>query len=261
MPNCRGCGNSTELVDSHIIPEWAYKSVYTKKHKFAPVKASTTGKVVPEQKGYREPLLCRKCETYLSRLENDLFKDVKRIRAGIRQVAPTRGRLLAFADKTVPNYSIFKRSILSILWRMSISARQEFKNYSFGGRIEAELHDLVFNENRPMPWSLFPIAVFRLTIGHKLDNGIMMLFPETDFAAGIKSQSFAIYGLQFIVYIYMPKPSEVLPTEIAAIENVVLKEAGRILVADVDAVEIISKGSLYRRLASQDVREFYKRHS
>jgi hypothetical protein len=80
VETCKGCGKVATLKDSHIIPEWAYKSVYTKTHKFAAVSASSTGKIRPEQKGFREPMLCGKCETYLSKLEKTLYQDVKYLR-------------------------------------------------------------------------------------------------------------------------------------------------------------------------------------
>ncbi len=257
---CKGCGVQSELRYSHIIPEWAFRSVYTKKHKFATVGAHETGRLDPKQKGLREPLLCGKCETYLSKLENLLYTDVRSIRAGIRQVALRDGMVVAFAQKTVPSYANFKRAVLSILWRMSVSTRTEFRNYALP-EYESQLRHYIFDRNAVLPWNSYPIVVFRLTIGEKLDNGIMMLFPPIDLTESIFIQSFAIYGVQFNVYIDKSSSTNQTIAEISALETVALRESGSLLVADLEVVQMIRRGRLFGRLLSADVRSFYKRYS
>ena len=260
LSTCKGCGRQAKLINSHVIPEWAYKSVYTGKHKFAKVSASKTDRIVAEQKGWRERLLCDKCETYLSKLENALYRDVKAMRSGIRQVVLNKGIVLSFVEKTLPNYEDFKKGVLSVLWRMSVSERVEFKNYKLK-EDESVIKEYVFDPKAVLEWAAYPIVVFRLTIGQKADSGILMLYPETEFVQGIVANSFAIYGLQFLIYMYKPTLSGEIRSEIARIENLALKGSGRLTIADVDAVEVISKGSLFGRLKASDVRSFYKRFS
>jgi hypothetical protein len=168
--------------------------------------------------------------------------------------------VLSYAEKTVHSYANFKRTILSILWRMSISTRNEFKNYSLG-KHENAIQQFVFDPKALLTWAFYPVVVFQLTIGQKSDDGMLMLFPSTVFAPGIDSLSFVICGLHFITYLYSPAANGEIRSEIAQIKAVALKDNGRLLVADMDSVELISKGSLFGRLRSDDVREFYRRYS
>ena len=260
MEPCKACGTLSELRHSHVIPEWAYKSVYTKKHKFAVVSANSRDRILPEQKGWRERLLCGKCETYLSKLENNLLQDVKYIRSGIRQVLTRADMIVSFSETTLPSYNNFKRAVLSVLWRMAISTRNEFKNYSLQEH-EPRIRDYIFNPNTKLKWAAYPIVLFRLTIGQKLDNGIMMLYPETTFAKGIAAKSFAIHGLQFTIYLYEPTLKGTVRSQIASMESIALKESGKLTVADLDIVQMIRPGKLFSRLLAADVKAFYKRYS
>ena len=64
------------LQGSHIVPEFFYKRVYTKSHKFTAISLVQDERLTIEQKGYREDLLCQKCETKLSKWETVLSQFV-----------------------------------------------------------------------------------------------------------------------------------------------------------------------------------------
>lgn len=69
MEECYNCHQLKELQNSHIIPEFFYKYVYTQDHKFILLSEQKEEKLIPEQKGFREKLLCHECEELLSKKE------------------------------------------------------------------------------------------------------------------------------------------------------------------------------------------------
>ena len=66
---CAGCNNKKMLQNSHIIPEFFYRYVYTKDHKFILISSDNEDKLKISQKGFREKLLCKDCENYLAKFE------------------------------------------------------------------------------------------------------------------------------------------------------------------------------------------------
>jgi hypothetical protein len=73
LGTCRLCSApQADLRASHIVPEFFYKRVYTKSHKFTAISKNSDDKLAIAQKGYREHLLCQACETKLSKWEGEL---------------------------------------------------------------------------------------------------------------------------------------------------------------------------------------------
>jgi len=130
--NCKLCKDeNVELKNSHIIPEFCYKRVYTKKHKlkgFSPINGNDLDM---EQKGYREYLLCGSCEEKLSKWENSfswLMEDI--INNDTRKIQITN--INKFDIVSGFDYESIKRAILSIIWRLSLSSLDVFKEYTLG---------------------------------------------------------------------------------------------------------------------------------
>lgn len=120
---CRLCQQDAKLCDSHIIPEFLYRPSYDDKHRakqliIEPLKSSLI------QKGFREKLLCADCESRISKLETYVSKEWKKAIP-----AKISDKLLAIKGL---DYARFKLFHLSILWRSSISSRQEFSHITLG---------------------------------------------------------------------------------------------------------------------------------
>jgi len=67
---CALCGKNEPLLNSHIIPEFAFKPTYDPKHRYHVLSTFARRPRLLEQKGLREPLLCAECETRLSQYEH-----------------------------------------------------------------------------------------------------------------------------------------------------------------------------------------------
>ena len=139
--NCRLCGADAELQNSHIIPEFIYKPLYDKKHRFMKISFNPDKKVQLPQKGLREYLLCHSCETKLSQNE----KYVSEFIYGEKQCKSIlRGNRIYIQGL---DYKKVRLCYLSILWRMSIASSNMFKNVSLGSKHEERLRNLILNDD------------------------------------------------------------------------------------------------------------------
>jgi len=123
---CRLCGVVGELCHSHVIPEFMYKDLYDGNHRGVIANAYSAGREEVFQKGYREYLLCQACETRFSGWETPATPVWRGMLQLLRGAAP--GSVF-----TVPaNYATLKLFSLSILWRASIAAHDNFAAVDLG---------------------------------------------------------------------------------------------------------------------------------
>jgi len=71
---CKLCQSSTDLMSSHIIPEFVYRPSYDNIHRAIHLKANPQKRNYL-QKGLREQLLCKSCEQRFSRYESYFAKE------------------------------------------------------------------------------------------------------------------------------------------------------------------------------------------
>ncbi|MCF6281077.1 MAG: hypothetical protein L3J28_02525 [Candidatus Polarisedimenticolaceae bacterium] len=113
-------------MNSHIIPEFIYKSLYDEKHRFHVISTYKQKDREKEQKGIRERLLCIDCEQHISRYENYARKVLF---GGVEITVLNEDGGIVVSDI---DYKLFKLFQLSILWRASISNHKMFKDVSLG---------------------------------------------------------------------------------------------------------------------------------
>jgi hypothetical protein len=129
-----------ELCDSHVLPEFGYAALYDGKHRYfrliADPKEGERG-VKLEQKGLREQLLCKACETKLSRLETY----ASRLLADGLTV-PVPGQMTT----NPADYSLLKLFQLSLLWRAHVSSHRMFAPVQLGPHAE-RLRKMLLDED------------------------------------------------------------------------------------------------------------------
>ena len=79
---CKLCKKeTTKLCDSHIIPEFFYKPIYDEPHRYSVLSTDIDEKNRYKQKGFKEYMLCEKCETKISKCEKyvqlDFYNTIK----------------------------------------------------------------------------------------------------------------------------------------------------------------------------------------
>ena len=188
---CRLCLNTCELCESHIIPEFLFKTLYSKeKHQF--IQLSGPPKVRKWQKGFKEKMLCRECEDKLNKWETYvaqvLFSSAE---IGIEKMQDA----IIFRDI---DYTKFKLFQLSIIWRVGASRLQQFANVNLGPH-EEKLRSMILKDNPGAPTDYGCLII--LTPSYfDLVSKMMMLAQETRFD-GHRCYMFLMAGVTWVFFV------------------------------------------------------------
>lgn len=153
---CRLCKKTAKLANSHIIPEFVFRTLYDKKHRFRSAQLDER-KWEWEQKGYREPMLCDNCEQKFSIWEHYASEQF------FNKPLPTpisQGNSKAIILNGL-NYQKLKLFLLSILWRAGVTTHVYYKHVQLGHIHEERLRQMLLSEN---PGSAEDYACFICTI-------------------------------------------------------------------------------------------------
>ena len=141
---CALCNNVAPLCESHIIPEFLFKTLYDDKHRFHQLSISDYRSRLL-QKGMREYLLCEGCEGKFSRWETYARSVIVR-GAELRY---TREGKITWVSGI--EYEPFKLFEMSILWRAGVATVDFFRNVRLGPHEERLRKMLLAGEPGP-PW-------------------------------------------------------------------------------------------------------------
>lgn len=125
MEICRLCGKQRALRNSHLFPEFLYRSVYDEQHRTLGV---APGRPEPTvlQKGLRERLLCGECEGRFGRLESYAASVLRRLPDGS---SARPGQPLVVQDVEYKQFKLFQ---LSLIWRASVAKQASFCQVTLG---------------------------------------------------------------------------------------------------------------------------------
>lgn len=166
--HCRLCLQIKNLRQSHIIPEFIYKPLYSSKHLLRTITDAKKG-LEPRliQKGYREELLCQDCESYLNinfehpsvEIWKTLTSQASSNTINVREVRDKQqNRALIINGFDYPTFKLF---LLSIIWRVSISTQHGFQHINLGPH-EEKIRQMLLNLD-PGSQSDYPCIINLLT--------------------------------------------------------------------------------------------------
>lgn len=167
-----------------------YSSLYDELHKFYVISANPNRPSWTEQKGLRERLLCKKCETRISRWEgyvSDLFSNRVPI------VAERTGNLIWVQGA---DYSLFKLFQLSILWRAASKVNL--------GPHEERIRKQLLAEDPGLPTE-YGCALYALTTPMGIDQGLIVQ-PTLTKTKGIDIYHFVFGGLIWLYFVSSHAP-------------------------------------------------------
>ena len=144
--NCALCEEVKELKKSHIYPEFLYKPLYDRSHKFTAISTAPKKKNKKLQKGLYERLLCSRCEGLLNKYET--------YASGAIFNAGTEKQLRRYSDAIILenlDYLKFKLFQISLIWRAGASKREEFSNVKLGKHTE-KMREMILKENPGEPY-------------------------------------------------------------------------------------------------------------
>lgn len=248
---CKLCKKELlSLEQSHIIPEWMYKPIYSEKHKFIEINSKNFKQLKPEQKGYREELLCKSCEGKLSKWEAKAKKDLEDITnktSNFLKITELSSNFLLVENI---NYDYFKKFILSILWRMSISSLTQFKDIKLGF-YEENLRGLL-HDDKVIDTFTYPTMVHQLQLQGKHYKDIIMGVEKGRIGNSHIFQSFVAFGYMFDVVISRLK----FPDSFLVI---LLNQNGCLPIKLTDIMSLPQDKALLNRLNDHDVLSFHNK--
>lgn len=263
MPICKLCLEESELRNSHIIPEFAYRSLYASSDKYSKngrfFRISMDRDIGPrdiEQKGYREYLLCQSCESQFSTWERELrdfFACIQK-RKGNKNISIEtqcdlgKRKLHKIAGL---NYSFIKLGLLSILWRLSLSKIEHFFDYDIGFTHEEKIRRILISSKNLLEHEYFTAV----TVG-TMENDAHLGFQSFHKKKRILGQRFQLYTIcATTVYIRLASDTEKLPDGLI---DFGLREDGTALILETDMTSAISKNkSTLARLNKSDVVDMF----
>jgi hypothetical protein len=184
------CGlncTSTDLIEAHIIPRaFARDMMAGAKHNVR----GSMDKVRPDQHGvYDREILCAKCDGQLGHYDDYAIKvcrtfDTKHSEFDGRFLMPDidGDKLAKFA--------------LAVLWRASISTRDEFKKVDLG-LYEDIAKEVLFGAKLLKDFTAYELMVLRFKSRHNKVNGVIA-FPARMTGAGVRLWAFAAGGFRFM---------------------------------------------------------------
>ena len=195
--NCQLCQRDTELQNSHIIPEFIYTPLYDEKHRFHVLSNLPAKKNAKEQKGLREPLLCKDCETHISRYE----RYASLVFLGRAKVTSKReGKLVHLAGL---KYACFKLFALSVLWRAGVSSLKVFEQVSLGPH-EMQLRRMLQDDD-PGPSAVYPFMMCPVVHENEVQTDFIMQ-PTCTRAEGHFGYRFVFGGVAWIYIVSSHSP-------------------------------------------------------
>jgi len=243
---CKLCQTDNAVLRcSHIIPEFAFDTVYDKKHRFVYFTPDSNDGVTFEQQGFRENLLCQKCETWLSKYEKILQSFLIEVNTNKNNTIKRRSNN-SMSMKEI-QYNEVKIALLSILYRMSISKREEFRGYSLGTK-EEEFRDIIYTGKFTDEYT-FPIHVSRVVVNGNFCKDQIATYGEKSKHNGAYTyNSFVIYGLLIDIML----SNQIAHNDVWYDRN--LKENGELIIYDIERRDARIEDNLLNRFHDKDVK-------
>ena len=193
---CALCNKRSELLRSHVIPEFLFRPLYDEKHRYSVLSVEIETQRFA-QRGLTERLLCWECEQRLSRYEK-YAAEFMTGRLGHRFVR--QGSKLAIKGL---DYHKFKLFLMSVLWRASVSRLAFFRLVSLGPR-EQLLRQFLLADDPGMP------DEFGCVVVHVHDGGQVladtMFNPEPMRWAGHRMCKFFFGGASWLFQCDQQRP-------------------------------------------------------
>ena len=248
---CKLCEQEYKALEkSHIIPEWMYKPIYSDKHKFIEINSQNFKKLEFEQKGYRERLLCKACEGVFSKWEVNAKNDLEDITNQDSKFL----KVIKFSNQFIYveniNHDYFKKFILSILWRMSVSSLSQFENVKLG--IHEEIIRKLLHENSALDTLTYPIMLHQIQVSGKHYKDLIMCVEKGRLQNKYIFQSFVAYGYMFDVVI----SKNMFP---CSIPTLLLNVAGTVPIKIIDIMSLPHDKNLLQRFNDVDVLSFHNK--
>ena len=193
MTSCALCLNDEELQLSHIFPEFLYEHLYDDKHRYNVLSVVPDVQERIEQKGLRERLLCRNCESKFAKLERYASLVIKGGAPGV-----DGGRDGSVVSVKGIDYAKFKLFLLSLIWRAGVAQDRYFERVQLGPHQE-RLRAMLANDD-PGDFDVYPCIFFGLNWAPDEVPGLMMQ-PSKSKIWGHTAYQLVLPGLKLVFFV------------------------------------------------------------
>lgn len=211
MATCKLCNQETTLIGrSHIIPDFMYKhsGLYDEKHRlrYFSIEDLLNDKSpsLPQSGVHEGGLLCADCDN--RRLGQNLENYTKKALYGGGELPVEEcPDCINYTDENDESFSIcenlsyskYKLTLLSILWRASISTKPFFQGISIGELHENNLREMIFN-NDPRSFNDYPIIVVTTAADKDFSSGFIIEPRQVTDTDGVETCCFIIGAFIYI---------------------------------------------------------------
>jgi len=246
---CKLCQNDNVLLmESHIIPEFAYKPVYDKHHRFIDFSEDPRTGVKFAQKGIRENLLCGSCEVLLSKHEKILSDFTLNLNQNKNNIIHLSDEFLL---NTNINYDSVKLAVLSIIFRLSVSKLPQYTGYELGP-FEQEIRDIILH-GRHIDRYKFSMHISPVTRNGIYYPDLIMTYEKPSKYKNIYTfLCFIMYGLLFDVMISKIDKCDCW-------HYFSLREKGKIIMQNIEINNVNIKADLIKRFKDEDMIKLIRR--
>jgi hypothetical protein len=146
MSICKGCGLDEPLIRAHAIPEAFFRPLQGKDGKAAFIVTNRQGEFTKRSPigPYDKAILCRECEDRFAKLDDYGQKVLLQTVNNLDSIVDQHGTLIGYWLRTVDT-ALFKRFLISVLWRASVSTQPFYGRVSLGP-YEEIIRELLWNE-------------------------------------------------------------------------------------------------------------------
>jgi len=242
---CRLCNKSENLIQSHIIPEYIYYTVYDDARKLFMISSDSNKRIKIEQKGIRERLLCKKCDNYFSPFENYGKSLLFGGKLNTSIFENTKDYLIVDGV----DYTKFKLFQLSILWRAGISNHPFFSSVDLGPH-EIKIREMLLKKYPGEPHEYGCIMFALLDEGEFWD---MIGSPRKYYAENQRCYRFVFGGFAWN-FIVSGNSADI------SLKDFMLQKNGRhaIIKQEVTNTDFIQKDAKWLRSRYKDMMRFMK---
>lgn len=244
---------ASALLGSHIVPEFFYKRVYTNTHKFIAITLDEEERLPPEQKGFRENLLCAACETKFSYWERALSLFLNQVISGSYSTCSTT-QMGAVTVVNGVDYANVKMAVLSIFWRMSIAKHKLFSLYQLGPY--EEVFRRLLDQGSVPASTEFPVLLSKGMLDGVFRPGILFPVGRGRYMNHLIIQSVVLNGIVFDCFMTR---THTIPEEVVEFS---LQSNGRVCIPSKSYEQLgMNLDEFSQRMKGQDVKKFYQKHS
>jgi hypothetical protein len=164
LPFCKWCGHQRPLVKAHVIPKKFYEATKTGDKKVLAVTASNKGtKTETWQSGiYENTITCADCDNRLGVLDRYAYRHFLTQPDELSVIRDEKYNIaLAYPYDTL-DLVVFKRFLMSLLWRAHHSTHGLFASVNIGSHYETKIKETVISSQAIAPddWSVVAIRYF-----------------------------------------------------------------------------------------------------